>query len=790
MGPKQYSKFDQAWVNYGQWLIKWRWLAIALSLIVAGIAGFGAQNLWFDNNYRAFFSKENPQLQAFEELQDTYTKNDNILIVLAPASGRVFTPEVLSSVKNLTDEAWRLPYAIRVDSVTNFQHTRAEEDDLLVTDLAEDPGAMTPTDIEYARSVAVSEPALLRRLINEQASVTALNITFQLPDPVTNEVSEIVAVVRQLVDEFETSNPDIAVKLTGTVMMNNAFFEASISDIKTLVPFMYVAIIITMLLLLRCLSSTVGTVLVIGLSVATAMGIAGWLGMKLTSPSASAPTVIMTLAVADCIHILVTMFAQMRTGLAKRAAIVESLRINMQPVFLTSVTTAIGFLTLNFSDAPPFRDLGNITAMGVMAAFFFAIFFLPAFVSVMPCRSVARRDDRRGTRMDRFADFVVMRHKALLSASILVSLVVLAFIPRNELNDEFVQYFKPSIEFRQHTDFTTDNLTGLYQVQYSLKSGEANGVSDPAFLQKLEAFSNWYRAQPHVMHVSTMADTFKRLNRNLHGDDPDWYRLPDNRELGAQYLLLFEMSLPFGLDLNNQLNIDKSSTQFVAATESISTVELRDLVSRSEQWLTDNAPEMFSYGIGVSVMFSYISERNIKSMLGGTVLGLVLISGILLLALRSVKLGVLSLLPNLLPIGLTFGIWGMTVAQINVAASIVSGMILGIVVDDTVHFLSKYLRARREQGLDAQAAVRYAFHTVGIALLVTTLILVAGFMVLAQSNFVINGVMSILTAMGIAIALIVDFLFLPPLLIALDADPARPVSQITEVEDAPVPVNP
>ncbi len=787
MSPARHSVLDASWVAYGEWLVRWRWLAIVLALALAGLAGFGAKNLWFDNNYRAFFSAENPQLQAFEELQNTYTKSDNILIVLAPESGQVFTPEVLAAVKSFTDQAWRLPYAIRVDSVTNFQHTRAEEDDLIVADLVEDPGALSEADLEYARDVATAEPALLRRLINQDASVTAINVTFQLPDPVISEVSEIVSEVRQVVSGFEAENPGIAVKLTGTVMMNNAFFEASFNDIRTLVPFMYLTIIITMLVLLRCLSSTLGTVLVIGFSVATAMGLAGWMGMKLTSPSASAPTVIMTLAVADCIHLLVVMFAQMRGGLDKHEAIVESLRINMQPIFLTSVTTAIGFLTLNFSDAPPFRDLGNITAMGVIAAFFYAIFFLPAFVAVMPCRKPAQRRSTNIALMDRFADFVVHRRRGLLLGSVLVSLVILAFVPRNELNDEFVQYFKPSITFRQHTDFTTENLTGLYQVQYSLKADGANGVSDPEFLRKLEAFSNWYRAQPHVLHVSTLADTFKRLNRNLHGDDPAWYRLPGQRDLAAQYLLLYEMSLPFGLDLNNQLNIDKSSTQFVAATESISTVELRELVSRSEQWLLNNAPEMFSYGIGVSVMFSYISERNIKSMLGGTLLGLVLISGILLLALRSVKLGLLSLLPNLLPIGLTFGIWGMVVAQINVAASIVSGMILGIVVDDTVHFLSKYLRARREQGLDAQAAVRYAFHTVGIALLVTTLILVAGFMVLAQSDFVINGVMSILTAIGIALALIVDFLFLPPLLIAVDGRKVVPHSQAKEIKNEPVP---
>ncbi len=194
----------------------------------------------------------------------------------------------------------------------------------------------------------------------------------------------------------------------------------------------------------------------------------------------------------------------------------------------------------------------------------------------------------------------------------------------------------------------------------------------------------------------------------------------------------------------------------------------RALVARSEAWLRDNAPDLATKGVGVAVMFSYISERNINSMLSGSVFGLILISVILIIALRSVKIGLLSLIPNLLPIGLTFGIWGMMVGQVNMAASVVTGMVLGIVVDDTVHFLSKYLRARRENGLSPEDAVRYAFSTVGMALVVTTIVLIAGFLVLAQSDFAINSTMAILTAMAIAIALAVDFLLLPPILLKFD----------------------
>lgn len=296
----------------------------------------------------------------------------------------------------------------------------------------------------------------------------------------------------------------------------------------------------------------------------------------------------------------------------------------------------------------------------------------------------------------------------------------------------------------------------------------SNGVSDPAFLAQAAAFADWLRTQPEVRHVDSITDTFKRLNKNLHGDDPAYYRLPEDRGLAAQYLLLYELSLPYGLDLNNRLNIDKSSTQIVVTLENLDSARLREIAQRGEGWLKDNAPALSAIGIGPSIMFAYISERNIRSMMVGTFLAMVLISGILVLALKSPKLGAISLVPNLLPAGLAFGAWGLFVGELNMAVAMVSGMSLGIVVDDTVHFLSKYHRARREQGLDAPEAVRYAFNSVGKAILVTSLILMAGFGVLAQSDFAMNSLMALLTAIAIAMALLADSLLLPALLIRLD----------------------
>ncbi len=370
--------------------------------------------------------------------------------------------------------------------------------------------------------------------------------------------------------------------------------------------------------------------------------------------------------------------------------------------------------------------------------------------------------------MERFGDWVVERHRKLLVGSGIVMVLVAACLPMNDLNDEFVKYFDEDIRFRRDADFTSENLTGIYTIDYSLESGESNGVADPAFLAKVDEFARWLESQPDVLHVNTISDTFKRLNKNMHADDPSFYKLPEDRELSAQYFLLYQMSLPLGQDLNNQLNVDLSSARITVTMSNISSRRMREMAVQGKEWLAKNAPEMVTSGVGPALMFAYISERNINGMLGGTSLALVAISFILMFALRSPKFGVISLVPNLLPAAVSFGVWGLFVGKVGMSLSVVTAMTLGIVVDDTVHFLSKYLHARREHSLDARDAVRYAFAQVGTALVVTSAILVAGFLVLSVSSFAQNGDMGRLSAITITVALLADFLFLPPLLIELD----------------------
>jgi predicted RND superfamily exporter protein len=754
--------------KYTDFILRWRYVVVLITIAGIIALGAGGKNLVFTNDYRYFFSEDNPQLLEFETLQDTYTKNDNIYIMLEPKQGDVFDKEFLTALKALTEESWQIPYSIRVDSITNFQHTYAESDDLIVLDLVDRAEDLDEAGISYVKQVALNEPLLVHRLVSESSDAAGVNITIELPGK--NEITEgpeVVKFTREMVAKFEQEHPEINVYTTGIVIMNNAFPEASIKDMQTLIPLAFLAIIIGLVLFLRSLTGTIITVAVIIFSIMAGMGIAGWMGYKLTPPSASAPTMILTLAVADCVHFFTTFLNSMRSGMNKQDAIKESLRINFHPIFLTSLTTVIGFLSLNFSDVPPFHDLGNITAIGVAFAFILSVFFLPAITAILPFK-VKQRTDSKTILMQKLAEFVVSKYRILLWTMGAVIFVFIAIIPVNDVNDRFVEYFDESVEFRQHSDYVSEKLTGLYTVDISLQAEESGGINEPRFIASMNEFSEWLRAQPEVVHVNSVSDTYKRLNKNMHGDDESFYSLPDSRELAAQYLLLYELSLPYGLDLNNQVNIDKTSTRISVTVDTLSTKKMLEFEESARDWVENNTQDINIVASSPAVIFSHLAVRNIYSMIIGTMIALALISVILIFALRSFKLGMLSLVPNLLPIGVAFGVWAIFDSEIGLALSIVAGMTLGIVVDDTVHFMSKYLRAKREKNLSARDAVRYAFENVGTALLVTTLVLAAGFMVLSLSSFELNSAMGLLTAITIVIALIIDFLFLPPLLIALE----------------------
>ncbi len=775
-----FKAIDRFAVALTRRVIARRWLVILLSVSLAVAAGIGAGKLEFSTNYRVFFSAANPELKAFEHLQNTYTKNDNFLFVLEHENGEAFSREALDAVEQLTEAAWKIPYAIRVDSVSNFQHTYAVEDDLIVEDLVSEAREQSNAFLDQRRDVALAEPLIRDLLLTPDASISAINVVLQYPEKDLMEVPEAVEVARDIATRIEADFSGIDVHITGVSMLNNAFAETGMNDGATLMPLMFIVIFLLTWVIIRSLTATFATLVVIALSTIVGMGIAGYTGIKLTPISMSAPIVILTLAVADSIHILISLRGFMREGLSKPDAIVEAVRVNFLPVTITSLTTIVGFLSLNFSDSPPYWHLGNITAIGIAAAWLYSIMLLPALVAALPYKTRQSSNVEWSQRaMDRLADGVIGNSRKILLGVGAASIALIAFIPTIEFNDQWVEYFDERIEFRTDSDKALQDF-GLYPIEFSVPATGPGGVSEPEYLSKLEAFSNFLREQPEVTHVYTLSDIMKRLNRDMNGDDPAYYRTPGNRELSAQYLLLYELSLPYGLDLNDRINIDKSASRVSATLGRTSTAETKAFLRRADVWMKNNLPPyMQAEPTSASVMFAYITERNVQNMITGTIVAIVAIAFIMMFALQSVGLGALSLIPNGLPILTTFGAWAILVGQVGFSVATVASISLGIIVDDTVHFLSKYVRARNERRLSIEDSIRYAFRNVGIAIIVNTIIITIGFLVLTWSAFKLNADMGLMTVIAIVFALILDFLFLPALLLLGRRKEAAPsVAQI------------
>ncbi|HCG8515729.1 TPA: MMPL family transporter [Vibrio parahaemolyticus] len=755
-------------IGLGKIPTKYSLLVLLATIFLIIVATIGGKNLYFRGDYDIFFDGTNKQLLAFDEIQTTFAKTDNLAIVIAPEDGDIFTPQTLSLIQKITVDAWQVPYSSRVDSIANYQHTEAFEDDLLVEDLLYSEYELTPDRISKVKSIALSEPVLKSALVSEKGDVTVVNITVQLPEmDKTAEVEEVVSSINAMIDRYQRAYPDVTFHKAGIIAMNHAFMTAAQDDSSTLVPTMLVVILVFLTIMLRSILSVIATLIVIIGSVMATMGISGWAGMFLSTATVNVPTLIMTLAVADCVHVIATIRQSMKNGFTKVQSIERSIALNFVPILITSVTTAIGFLMMNMSDSPVLRDFGNLSALGVMVACFLSVTLLPALLKLLPIHVKMETSQDQKHVMDRLGDFVVSQRRALLPLSVAVIVVCASLIPLNKVNDESVEYFGQRNEFRQAADFMEERISGMTNISIAIKTNESQGIAAPDFLNTIGEFSSWLRDQPETDHVATLADVYKRLNKNMHGDDEAYYLLPQERELAAQYLLLYEMSLPYGLDLNNQINVDKSSIKMVLTVANLGSVELVDLENRIYQWFAEHAPQYQVVASSPSLMFAHIGETNMASMLSTLPITLVLISALLIFALRSVRLGLISLMPNIAPAVIGFGLWALISGEINLGLSVVVTLTLGIVVDDAVHFLSKYQRARRE-GQTAEQAVRYAFHTVGRALWITTVVLVAGFSVLAMSSFRLNADMGQLSAIVIFIALVVDFLFLPTLLMLFD----------------------
>ena len=755
--------------DFAKLLIKYRYLSIGLVLIAVCLLATGLTKLTFNPDLETYFPEGHPAVIRYNEIDDMFIPTDNLIIAVHSNEGTLFNGDSLKVIEELTKKSWTIPYSVRVDSLTNYSYVKSVNDDLIVEPFIEEAEKKSIEFFEKRENLVAGEDIIYKSLISKDKKTSVVSIIVDPPGPnKEDQNSELINYILGFIEPIKESNENLDIRLLGNPYLDYISPRIVKAEMPVVMPLMLLLIFFIVFLMIRSYVAVLATFIVILMRLIATFGSIGILGNPLNQMVTTIPILIITLALADCIHLFSIYFQNRVKGISSKESMEKSLEMNIQPLFLTTISTCIGFLCLNFIEVTPLRDLGNAVAIGIGFAFIFTIFFIAPIVSFFEVKTASKV-----TKQTRFStsvgSFILKNGNKLIFSITSISFLILLCIPMNELDENPTQmYAEGFTSFSSDTLWLDEKLSVTFPVNF-LATNEEGQVSDPDFLKILDKFSVWLEEREQVNHVTSLANNMKNLNKSMHGDDPEWKKIPENADLSAQYLFFYEMSLPMGLDLNSSISQDRKSTKISATLKDMSSNEFKEFNNEVLGYLRQNNLEnMISEPSSFRVIFTYMVEAIVNSLLYGLFIGILLITLIIGLFFRSYLLPALSIFPNILPIGMGFGLWGLFVGDVGFMVAVGMGSTLGVIVDFTVHFLSKYELARKEFKKSVEESVIYSFETVGFALIIMTVVLALGFSVLNLVTFIPIQDFAKFSVICFIGGLIINFLFLPNLLMKFD----------------------
>ncbi len=742
----------------------------ACVLALVAVVAAGSLRLHFITDYRAYFDPRNVDYQQLASLEARFGPSDDLLLAYAPSSGDATTPDAIRHVAALADGLREMPFAARVDSVADLPVAINTAEGSMVTTLrvlseqAHDPET-------WAAAVDAVAKLTSGSILARDRSIAAAHVVIDTPVPATyadsKSVNEYVLALRDRIEQ--EAGDDGEVLLAGVLPYYHSILELAARDIALLIPVcLLVAILILRSLLASWRATWVCCIPVVA-AVLTTCGVHGWIGYPVTVASLVAPIMVLVISLAYMVHLADTYLdvRAQQPGAAEAARI--SLRENLLPLLLTAGTTMLGFAAMNASVSPPYRHLGNSVLIGIASAVVYALQLMPALLCWIDPPFLRKKTPlRRGLDWLSGVITVPIRSPAILATGGLVVAGILACIPLNIIDDNISQWFSDSSRLRQENIIIDQRLTGMQQLYYALPAGAAGAVREPAYLEQVDHFAQWLRQQPNVSAVRALPDLIQTLARNfgIQGADE---RLPQDPATIEQLLFTYELSAPPGDHGSGLLDAERSASLIHVSLHNMPGDEFQAFDRRAQAWLAKNLPQMdVAPGNSAVMMFSKMAHENIPPMIWGTVIVLALTSLIVSIGLRSIRLGLICLVPCLLPIGLAFGVWGMISGHIGIALSVVSTAALGIIVDDTIHVLARYKAARKDGQVNAHDACEYSICHVGGAITTTTLVLAAGVGLLGFSSVQPTHEMGIWMCITFLFAWVCTLVLLPQLLTRFD----------------------
>jgi len=751
-------------------LLRWRYLLSIILIAIAAWLTSAMGSFGFSADFRIFFDDDDPLLVAYESMEKEFTQSYTQIFVLESERDDLFSQKKMDGIQWFNERAWRLPFATRVVSVANHQHTSAEGDDLWVEDLFDFPAEYSDQQVAHARDIVLNEPELVDRLINDRGDIALVIVYLDIAEDQQHEKPAVMVASRELVEEFQSLYSGFKVQISGQLAVDASITEIAERDAVNVELRMFICLLVLLAFFLRSIAAVVAGLAIMLTSVAAATGFLGMVYTDFNGINLSTPYIVYMMAILDCVHILSAYFSRLNMGMDKFSAMHDSLTKNIEALFITSITTAAGFMAMNFAESPPLREFGNATAFGVMFAFLCSITIIPAIMLLLPAKKVTRPP---------VAGLVGLSQRLFKSHSQwylpIGWLVIAIMVPSallNSPNHHSMSAFHEDAPIRVATEFLDEELSGTEMIDFLVRASGPGEIVDPEFLQTVDGFVSWVETQPEVLKVSGFHQVIKRLNKTMHGDEQAYYRIPDDRRAVAEYLLVYESSIPEELDLQDNINIDKSALRITVMLKMLSSTDLLAFNQRVLDKLETLKPGIVDFeSSSPPLMMGYVAQSNIVSMLWGCLFVAAFVCISMIIAFRSVRLGMLCMIPNLLPAIVAFGICGLLIGEIDLGTAMIFSMTLGVVVDDTIHFVVSYRRLRIDGGLSPQAAVHETYSLVGRAIIITSLVLCIGYMIpVFTAELRMNVQMYALSVVCIATAMIADLFFLPALLIKTDKD--------------------
>lgn len=736
---------------------RWLWL---LLIVLLGITLPGTLRIGITPDNRVFFSDHDPYFQQLNDFEANFTPNMRVAFVITCEKPIEECPELVASVDALTNEAQTLPFVTGVDSLSSYPTLVSTEDQVASASTLEH---VCPEGrcIQERLSI-LADPSLKGRYIDKTRKTLSVIASLNVPTNSVDAVGRSHEASTLLMDAQKAQWQDLNIRYVGTVPLMQAFVEATNRDLTSTLGF---AIFVILLVLVLCLQSIrlVAVMLCLGMAtIGVTLGIAGWAGLVLNTATATIPLVLFTLIIASSMH----MFMYLVRALSEQVnwtnveAASAALNSQVKPVLLTTGTTAACLLSLMAVDSPPVRDIGLWTAIGMVIGTFLLLIYVPLYAASVKRTKESQWQSSLQLKLNEYARFVERDSVSFLP--VLLALVVSVFLlMRLDVDDDFVRYFDEENAFRADTEFVASRLFGTNNLEIQIDSGESEGVFEGDFVAHLSTLTNHLRNHPLVNNVASFSEIIHTSNEHF-GDGPT--TLEDGDSI-AQLFMAYELSLEQG----------QSTTDFADSDRRLARVSLslkdstsKDVVSLEDDIYEWNELRGSPYEIvvtGESLPTAHISKRNITAMIISIALTFLFTSMVLALFFRNIRIGVVALVTTVVPVVIGFGVWSIGADTIGLAATVILSVCIGVVIDDSIHLIFSHTEGIDYHQLDRKHAAAYSVHRVGPAIVTTTLVLVAGFVVLSFSDFQLNATFGACSAIILLSALLFDLIFSPRLLV-------------------------